>query len=57
MITAGSIERIARLNALTEAADHVRPQIRLWSQEVQVLRSLQNEVSDFRSNQAGRRVA
>lgn len=52
LVTAGSAERIARLNALTEAADHVRTQIRLWSQESQALRSLQNDVLDFRANRA-----
>ena len=52
LVTAGSAERVARLHALTEAADHVRNQIRLWSLEGQVLRSLQNDVSDFRSNRA-----
>lgn len=52
LVTAGSAERVARLNALTEAADYVRTQIRLWSQESQALRSLQNDVSDFRTNRA-----
>lgn len=52
LVTAGSAERVARLNALTEAADYVRRQIRLWSQESQALRSLQNDVSDFRTNRA-----
>ena len=52
LVTAGSAERIARLNALTEAADYVRIQIRLWSQECQSLRSLQSDVSDFRTNRA-----
>ncbi len=52
LVTAGSAERIARLNALTEAADYVRMQIRQWSQEIQALRSLQNDVSDFRINRA-----
>lgn len=52
LVTAGSAERIARLNELTEAADYVRTQIRLWSQESQALRSLQNDVSDFRTNRA-----
>ena len=52
LVTAGSAERVARLNTLTEAADYVRTQIRLWSQESQALRSLQNDVSDFRTNRA-----
>ncbi|MEL3888939.1 TrlF family AAA-like ATPase [Ferrovibrio sp. MS7] len=52
LVTAGSADRVARLNALTEAADHVRNQIRLWSLESQALRSLQNDVSDFRTNRA-----
>lgn len=52
LVTAGSEERVARLNTLTEAADYVRTQIRLWSQEGQALRSLQNDVSDFRTNRA-----
>jgi AAA domain, putative AbiEii toxin, Type IV TA system len=52
LVTTGSAERVARLNALTDAADYVRAQIRLWSQESQMLRSLQNDVSDFRSNRA-----
>lgn len=52
LVTAGSAERVARLNALTEAADYVRTQIRLWSQVSQALRSLQNDVSDFRTNRA-----
>lgn len=52
LVTAGSAERVARLNALTEAADYVRTQIRLWSQESQALRSLQNDVADFRTNRA-----
>lgn len=52
LVTTGSEERIARLNALTEAADHARTQIRFWSQESQTLRSLQNDVSDFRTNRA-----
>lgn len=50
LVTAGSAERVARLNALTEAADYVRTQIRLWSQEDLALRSLQNDVVDFRTN-------
>lgn len=52
LVTAGSAERIARLNALTEAADYVRTQLRLWAQESQALYSLQNDVSDFRTNRA-----
>jgi hypothetical protein len=52
LVTAGSAERVARLHALTEAADYVRNQIRLRSLESQALRSLQNDVSDFRSNRA-----
>jgi hypothetical protein len=52
LVSTGSAERVARLNALTEAADYVRTQIRLWSQESQMLRSLQNDVSDFRLNRA-----
>jgi energy-coupling factor transporter ATP-binding protein EcfA2 len=52
LVTTGSAERIARLNALTEAADYARTQIRLWSQESQALRSLQNDVADFRTNRA-----
>ncbi|MBW8851375.1 MAG: AAA family ATPase [Xanthomonadales bacterium] len=52
LVTTGSAERIAQLSALAEAADHVRAQIRLWSQEIQALLSLQNDVWDFRSNRA-----
>lgn len=52
LVTTGSSERVARLNALTEAADYVRTQIRLWSQQSQTLRSLQSDVSDFRTNRA-----
>jgi energy-coupling factor transporter ATP-binding protein EcfA2 len=52
MVTKGSAERVARLNALTEAADYVRTQIRLWTQESQALQSLQNDVADFRTNRA-----
>lgn len=52
LVTSGSAERVARLNELTEAADYVRNQIRLWSLESQVLQSLQNDVSDFRLNRA-----
>lgn len=52
LVTTGSAERVARLNELTEAADHVRNQIRLWSLETQALQSLQNDVSDFRTNRA-----
>jgi hypothetical protein len=52
LATAGSAERVTRLNQLTEAADHVRNQIRLWSLETQALRSLQNDVTDFRVNRA-----
>jgi hypothetical protein len=52
LITAGSAERIARLNALAEASDYVRTQIRLWSQQCHALRSLQNDVLDFRTNRA-----
>ena len=52
LVTTGSAERVAHLHALAEAADHARTQIRLWSQESQALRSLQNDVSDFRSNRA-----
>lgn len=52
LVTAGSADRVARLSALTEAADYVRTQIRLWSQQSQTLRSLQNDVSDFRTNRA-----
>jgi len=52
LVTAGSEERVARLNTLTEAADYVRTQIWLWSQESQALRSLQNDVPDFRTNRA-----
>lgn len=52
LVITGSAERVARLNELTEAADHARNQIRLWSLESQIIRSLQNDVSDFRSNRA-----
>lgn len=52
LVSTGSAERVARLNALTDAADYVRTQIRLWAQEGQMLRSLQNDVSDFRANRA-----
>lgn len=52
LVATGSADRITHLNALTDAADHVRAQIRLWSQETQALRSLQNDVSDFRTNRA-----
>ena len=51
-MSTGSAERVGRLNQLTEAADYVRYQMRLWSLETQALRSLQNDVSDFRANRA-----
>jgi len=52
LITKGGEERIKRLNALTEASDQVRNNIRLWSLEVQALQSLQNDVADFRKNRS-----
>lgn len=52
LITTGSTDRVAQLTALTEAADYVRNQIRLWSQQSQILRSLQSDVSDFRTNRS-----
>lgn len=52
LVTKGSVERVARLNELTEAADYVRNQIRLWSQQAQALQSLENDVADFRLNRA-----
>lgn len=52
MITAGSKERVERLTQLAQAADHARTQIRLWTQESVALRSLQGDVSDFRTNRA-----
>ncbi|NQE61486.1 TrlF family AAA-like ATPase [Caulobacter sp. RHG1] len=52
LVSTGGAERVARLNTLAEAADHVRTQIRLWSLEAQTLRSLQNDVSDFRTNRS-----
>jgi ABC-type dipeptide/oligopeptide/nickel transport system ATPase component len=52
LVSTGGVERVARLNQLAEAADHVRNQMRLWSLQSQTLRSLQNDVSDFRANRA-----
>ncbi len=52
LVSTGNTERVQRLKDLTDAADYVRTQIRLWNQEAQTLRSLQNDVSDFRSNRA-----
>lgn len=52
LVSKGSEDRLARMSALTAAADHVRTQIRLWSYEVQTLRSLQKDVADFRTNRA-----
>jgi energy-coupling factor transporter ATP-binding protein EcfA2 len=52
LMTAGSAERVTRLNDLAQAADYGRNQIRLWSLEVQAVRSLQSDVSDFRMNRA-----
>lgn len=52
LVAAGSAERISRLKDLSDAADYVRTQIRLWSQRAQALKSLQNDVSDFRANRA-----
>ncbi|MDP3737494.1 MAG: AAA family ATPase [Hyphomonadaceae bacterium] len=52
LVTKGGEERIKRLNALTAATDGVRNNIRLWSQEVQALQSLQNDVTDFRKNRS-----
>jgi hypothetical protein len=50
LVSSGNAERVARLSALSEAAEYVRKQIRLWSYEEQTLHSLRNDVSDFRRN-------
>ena len=52
MVVGGAPERVARLNELSDAADHVRTQIRIWAQQSQTLLSLQNDVGDFRKNRA-----
>lgn len=52
LVSTGSVQRVARLKDVADAADYVRTQIRLWNQEAQALRSLQNDVSDFRTNRA-----
>ena len=52
LVPKGGTERMARLNALLEAAEHVRKQIRLWSYVEQSSRSLQSDVADFRTNRA-----
>lgn len=52
MVTTGAPDRVARLNEVSEAADYVRNQIRLWTQQSQALLSLRNDVSDFRTNRA-----
>ncbi|GAA3718505.1 AAA family ATPase [Sphingomonas cynarae] len=52
MVVGGAPERIARLNELSDAADHVRTQIRVWAQQSQTLLSLSNDVGDFRKNRA-----
>lgn len=52
LVSTGSAERVARMKEVSDAADYVRTQIRLWTQEGQALRSLQNDVSDFRITRA-----
>jgi hypothetical protein len=52
LVATGSEERISRLTALTAAADQVRGHVRGWTFRHQTLRSLQDDVADFRTSRA-----
>jgi energy-coupling factor transporter ATP-binding protein EcfA2 len=52
LVAKGSEERVQRLHALTQAAERVRSYVRFFNIQEQQLLALQDEVADFRSNQA-----
>jgi len=52
LVVKGSETRVARLGALTAAAEKVRSYIRCFAAQEQALLALQDEVGDLRTNQA-----
>lgn len=52
LISKGNEERVARLAALTSAAETVRSHLRFFSNQEQALLALQDDVEDFRANRA-----
>jgi energy-coupling factor transporter ATP-binding protein EcfA2 len=52
LVAKGSEERVARLGALTQAAERVRSYVRFFNLQEQQLLTMQDEVTDFRTNQA-----
>ncbi len=57
LITPGSEGRVARLTALTAAAEKVRSYLRFYANQEQALLALRDEVADLRQNQAPGDVA
>ncbi len=56
LVSKGSEVRITRLQALTEAAEKVRGNVRHFNLQAQELLSLQDEVKDVRTNRVHRRT-
>ena len=52
LVTPGSEARVARLTALTAAAEKVRSYLRFYANQEQALLALRDEVADLRQNQA-----
>ena len=52
LVSKGSEERVVRLDVLTKAAEKVRAYLRFFSNQQQSLLIMQDEVSDYRANQA-----